>query len=124
MMTRKLQRFLLVTTSLFFLLQVASAQTATIAKADAFFFSKDWSSAKTTYEAALKDTSVNAIAWNRLGFSNYNLKLYDAALKNYQISLSLNPPPGLKPIVYSRIAKIHALKNDKQDAYKIGRAHV
>ncbi len=117
MMTRKLQRFLLVTTSLFFLLQVASAQTATIAKADAFFFSKDWSSAKTTYEAALKDTSVNAIAWNRLGFSNYNLKLYDAALKNYQISLSLNPPPGLKPIVYSRIAKIHALKNDKQDAY-------
>jgi len=87
-----------------------------LSEADSLFMNKEWASARKLYEYVLKDTSYNCVEWNRLGFSNYNLKIYDDALKDYEKSLSQNPPPPLKALVYSRIAKIHAIKNEKQKA--------
>jgi hypothetical protein len=78
---------------------------------------QDWKNAKAAYETGLKENDANALAWNRLGFSNYNLQLFKVALSNYEKSLSLNPPKTLKGIVYSRIAKINAINNDKQKAF-------
>ena len=114
---RLLQQFFLSLSLCLLLLQTAAAQSPAIKKADSLFFAKDWENAKVAYTAALGDTSTNAIAWNRLGFANYNLAYYDAALKYYERSLTLNPPAGLKPIAYARIAKIYALKNDKQKTF-------
>ena len=107
-----------ISTLLFLLLcEVSFAQNPLIRKADSLFLAKDWRNAKKYYEAVLKDTSRDALSWNRLGYSAYNLKFYKAALKNYERSLSLNPSAGLKSILYSRMAKIHALNNDKEKAY-------
>ncbi len=102
---------------LFITLQAMFAQTPLLQKADSLFFAKDWKNAKIMYDAALTDTTTNALAWNRLGFTNYNLQLFDLALKNYEKSLSQNPAANLKSVVYSRMAKVHALTGDKQHAY-------
>src|SRR5258706_9011045 len=88
-----------------------------ISTADSFFLARDWQMAKRGYESILKDTSTNSLAWNRLGFANYNLRIYDLAISNYKKSLSLNPPGPLKSLVYSRIAKIKAIQNEKQEAF-------
>ncbi len=99
-------------------IQSATGQNATILQADSLFAVSDWQNAKFAYESVLKDTSNNAVAFNRLGFANYHLKLYDAALLNFEKSLSKKPSPGLKPIIYSRMAKIYSLKNEKQNAFR------
>ncbi|MEP6710776.1 MAG: tetratricopeptide repeat protein [Ferruginibacter sp.] len=103
---------------------ITNAQTAvqpllngSIQIADSFFLARNWTKAKQLYETILKDTSKSALAWNRLGFTYYNLKMNDAALKCFKKSLSQMPPPALKIIVYSRMARIHALHNDKQIAF-------
>ena len=88
-----------------------------IVTADSFFLARNWKQAKQIYEAVLNDTTKNSLAWNRLGFSNYNLKLYDAALKCFQKSIAQNPQPVLRGIVYSRIARIYAVKNDKLNTF-------
>ena len=64
--------------------------------ADSLYFAQDWKNAKKIYETVLGDTSHNSIAWNRLGFSNYNLGNNDEALKGFQKSLAFNPIPPVK----------------------------
>ena len=83
-----------------------------ISKADSVFIAANYRLAKQMYESLLKDTTQNPLAWNRLGFSNYNVKNYAAALRCFEKSLSQNPTPPLKAIVYSRMAKIYAVQND------------
>ena len=85
-------------------------------KADSFYFTQDWSSARNMYEKLLGDTSQNSIAWNRLGFSDYNLGNYDKAMRCYKNALAFNPIPPVKASAYSRMARISALKNEKQKA--------
>jgi tetratricopeptide (TPR) repeat protein len=87
-----------------------------IAKADSLFAVRDWSSASHLYESALTDTTNNSLAWNRFGFANYNLGKYDDALRNYEKSLSQHPAPFLRSLVFSRIAKVQAIKNNRQAA--------
>ncbi len=94
----------------------AKAQTSQLHKADSLFLAQDWKNAQQQYVMLLKDTSHNALAWNRLGFSNYHLGKYDEAMKNYERSLSLNPSPGLKAVLYPRIAKINVLQNKVNQA--------
>lgn len=89
---------------------------AQISKADSCFAARNWSMAKQIYESVLKDTTQNSLAWNRLGFTDYSLGLFDEALKCYQKSLSQRPALPLKATVYSRMARIHALNNNKQKA--------
>lgn len=85
--------------------------------ADSFFTAHNWGMAKQVYEEVLKDTTKNGLAWNRLGFSYYNLQIYDASLKCFKKSLSQTSNPVFKAIAYSRMARIHAIKNDKKSAF-------
>ena len=98
---------------------IAEAQNGspTTKAADSLFITGNWVMAKQAYESVLKDTTRNSLAWNRLGFTNYNLKNYDAAIKYYQRSLLQNPSFGLKAIVYARMARIHALQHNKETAF-------
>jgi tetratricopeptide (TPR) repeat protein len=84
--------------------------------ADSLFTIKQWKQAKESYTRYLKDTSTNAIAWNRLGYSNQNLGLYDDALKNYQKSLANKPSPPVRSIVFVRTAMVYSLLNKTNDA--------
>ena len=88
-----------------------------IARADSFFQAQKWQMAKELYESVLTDTITNPLAWNKLGFSNYNVKKYDDAMKCFKKSLSQNPPPPLSGIIYSRTARILAIKNEKQKTF-------
>lgn len=85
-------------------------------KADSLFYAQDWSSARNMYEKLLGDTSHNSIAWNRLGYSDYNLGNYDRAMRCYKNALTFDPIRPVKASAYSRMAMISALKNEKQKA--------
>jgi len=93
-----------------------SARLQTLQTADSLFFAQEWRAAKNTYEKILSDTSHNGIAWNRLGFSNYNLGNYDKAIQCYNKALTFNGSAGLKASVYSRMARVQALKDEKEKA--------
>jgi len=98
----------------------AGAQSKLLAmkKADSFYFAQDWANAKKMYDAILTDTSSNGIAWNRLGFSNYNTGNYPDALKDYKKALSYKPVPPLKASAYSRMARVNALQNHAEEAIR------
>ncbi|MBC7401407.1 MAG: tetratricopeptide repeat protein [Mucilaginibacter sp.] len=91
--------------------QGAFAQASTLKIADSLFAKQSWKAAKEKYISYLKDTSVNALAWNRLGYSNQNLKLYDAALVNYRKALANKPSQGVINVVLVRMAKTYSLLN-------------
>ena len=91
--------------------------TYTLKIADSLFTAQQWSDAIPAYESVLKSTPVNALGWNRLGFSYHNTGNYDKALTNYLKSLEQKPAPGLETVVQSRIARIYSLKNDKEKAF-------
>lgn len=84
--------------------------------ADSLYTIKQWKAAKENYVRYLKDTSTNAIAWNRLGYSNHNLGLYDEALKDYQKALANKPSPPVKSIVFARTAMVYSLLNKTKEA--------
>ncbi|MBX9780818.1 MAG: tetratricopeptide repeat protein [Chitinophagaceae bacterium] len=87
-----------------------------IAKADSLFMAQNWASAKSIYEKVSKDTVLAPISWVRAGFSNYNLRNYDDALVQYKKALTLKPAVAAMPIIYARMAKVYAIKNQKEDA--------
>lgn len=86
-------------------------------KADSLFTAGNFGLAKQAYESVLKDTTRNPLAWNRLGFSNFNVKMYDEAMRNFEKSLSQNPPPPLKALIFSRIARIYIAKGNTAKAF-------
>jgi tetratricopeptide (TPR) repeat protein len=96
--------------------QTVSQSTSLLQLADSFYYQSNWKSAKEKYILYLKDTSVNAVAWNRIGFSNYNLGMYDDAVKSFERSLANNPYPQLKNIVESRLAKTYAVINNPEQS--------
>jgi tetratricopeptide (TPR) repeat protein len=110
--------FLLVTSISSAIAQNTMKNTARdlIKVADSLYYAQDWKNAKKMYESVLKDTSHNSIAWNRLGFSNYNLGNNDEALEDFQKALAYNPMPPVKASALSRMARVQALKNENQKA--------
>ncbi len=92
------------------------AQLSGIKKADSLFFAKNWSQAKTVYGQSLTDTTQNALAWNRLGYSDQQLKLYGEALHCYNKALAFGATPPLKGIILSRTARVLALTGKKDEA--------
>ena len=87
-----------------------------IRKGDSLFLARDYKNAKLVYEKVLKDTSRNATAWTRLGFSNYMLGQYDVALKSLEKSLTQKPIRPVKANTFASLARIHAIKNERQKA--------
>ena len=77
--------------------------------ADSLFAIKEWKAAKENYVRYLKDTSKNALAWNRLGYCNHNLGKYDEALKDYQKALANKPNPPVRSVLSERIARVYSL---------------
>ncbi|MEO8763654.1 MAG: tetratricopeptide repeat protein [Ginsengibacter sp.] len=95
---------------------IATKDQNLIKLADSLYYAQDWKNAKIIYESFLKDTSHNSIAWNRLGFSDYNLGNTDKALKSFEKSLANIPIPPVKASALSRMARVHALRNEKEKA--------
>src|SRR5258708_12450283 len=108
--------FLMTVFGLFSLQAGAQSKLPVMKKADSLYFAQDWASAKKMYDSILTDTSSNGIAWNRLGFSNYNTGNYNDALKDYQKALAYKPVPQLKASAYSRMARVNALQNNEDAA--------
>lgn len=96
----------------------ANAQMPGLKIADSIFQQKNWKAAGNIYASILKDTSTNALEWNRLGLCNYNLGRYTVALKNYKQALSNKPSAFLKGLVEERIARIYGKKNKPDSALK------
>ncbi len=88
----------------------------TIKTADSLFQAQNWKKAKQVYESVLTDTTNNSLAWNRLGYSNFNLKFYSDAIKCYRKAISQKQFPALKPIIYVRLSRVLALTNDNKNA--------
>jgi tetratricopeptide (TPR) repeat protein len=82
--------------------------------ADSFYFSNDWSNAEKLYKQLLKDTSTNSVEWQRLGFVYYNLGKPDEALINFKKAEATNPPAAMQSYLYSRMAKVYSVKNDRE----------
>jgi tetratricopeptide (TPR) repeat protein len=85
-------------------------------KADSIFNSQNYALAKTEYENIFKTDPGTALAWNRLGFSCYNLGQFDEAITNFTKSLTLNPSDQIKPIILSRLSKSYGAKGEKENA--------
>jgi tetratricopeptide (TPR) repeat protein len=77
--------------------------------ADSLFGIKEWKAAKANYVRYLKDTSKNALAWNRLGYCNHNLGKYDEAMADYERALDNKPNPPLRSVLSERIARVYSL---------------
>ena len=92
-------------------------QQATIQQADSLFIARNWSAAIPVYETVLKSEPNNGLAWNRLGFSYHSISNYDKALVNYSKSLEYKPNAGLEITIQSRMARVYAVKNDKEKAF-------
>jgi tetratricopeptide (TPR) repeat protein len=88
----------------------------TIALADSFYSEHHWKKAADLYHEILQDTSSNALAWNRFGFSQYNLGNINDAMKAYQKSLGLHPTPLLKQVLILRMARIYAREKKYDEA--------
>jgi len=92
-------------------------QTQTgLQEADSFFLNKNWAAAKEKYTSHLGDDSSNSQVWNRLGYCNQNMGLYSEAIRDYNKSLSNNPSPQIKNIVFYRLASVYSLMNKTEDA--------
>ena len=86
-------------------------------QADSLFGLSSWAKAIPLYESVLKSTTENGLAWNRLGYCYQNVGNLDKGMAAYRTSLSKNPPKALEATVYSRMARVQSIKNEKDDAF-------
>lgn len=89
----------------------------TIEQADSLFSASAWKNAVTAYEGILKEAPQNSAAWNKLGFCYHNLGDYNKALNSYNKSLEYKPATQLEAIIHSRLARVYALRNEKEKAF-------
>src|SRR5689334_6932586 len=78
---------------------------------DSLFAAQQWQAAIPLYENAVKSGVNTALTWNRLGFCYHNVGQIDAAIKDYEISLSNKPAAFLEQVVQSRLARAYSVKN-------------
>ena len=89
----------------------AQKAKSSLQMADSLYAKQDWKGARQNYLKYINDTSTNAIAWNRLGYSNHNLGFYDEALKDYQKALENKPSPPVRGVALERMARVYSLLN-------------
>ncbi|HVS92579.1 MAG TPA: hypothetical protein VHE59_11130 [Mucilaginibacter sp.] len=87
-----------------------------LSEADSLYTIGNYKAAAGKYVTYLQDTSTNAPAWNRAGFSNQNIGNYAEALRDYQRSLANHPAPFIRSSVNSRMARILSIQNKTGDA--------
>ncbi len=94
--------------------QGVAASTYLLQAADSLYQSQQWKPAKDKYVQYLKDSANQALYWQRLGYCNHHLGLYNEAIANYEKALTLNPVQQLKFTIEARIARSYGqLKNEK-----------
>ena len=103
----------------FFQGTTATAQTTVhrslLRAADSLFQLQQWKPAKEKYQQYLTDTVTSPITWNRLGYCNYNLGLYQQSISQYEKALTLNPAAQVKYVIEVRLARSYGqLKNDRE----------
>jgi tetratricopeptide (TPR) repeat protein len=84
--------------------------------ADSLYTNKNWAAAKMKYVTCLKEDGSNSMTWNRLGYCNQNLGLYEEAMRDYDQALSHQPVPMVKNIVLFRKATLYSLMNKPAEA--------
>lgn len=106
---------------LLFLFSSTSAQTpvasVTSNKADSLYYAQDWERARAAYQQALAKEAGTSLAWSRLGYCEYKLGKYDESLAHYERSAGMNPSAPLQPVLYSRMARVLALKSEPDKMY-------
>ena len=88
----------------------------TLPYADSLLSAGDSKSARELYSKIVKDTTQNAGAWTRYGFSNLNLKNYDEALRYFEKALTLKPATPVRMNAYAGLARAYSMKNNKVKA--------
>jgi len=84
---------------------------ADLKTADSFYTEQHWNVAKLEYQRYLEKDSTNSIVWNKLGFCNQYLNLYQEAIRDYNKALTNNPPGPVKNITWIRLAMVYSLMN-------------
>src|SRR4051794_18888156 len=84
--------------------------------ADSLYQLSDFTKALQLYEKVVKQTTNNAIVWNRLGYCYHNAGKYTEALQCYEKSLANNPAPLLKQFVEARMSRIYSQQKDNVKA--------
>lgn len=83
--------------------------------ADAAWNSQNWEAASASYKLVVKEQPKNGQAWHRLGYSLHALGKLDDAMKAHEQTLAF---PQFAPIGAYNTACVHALKGDKEKAFK------
>jgi len=93
--------------------QVKAQNNTLLQAADSLFTGNKWKAAKEKYVSYLADTSAakNAVAWNRLGYCNYNLGLYQDALTDFNKVLANKPVPPVRNVAMTRMSRVYAAMN-------------
>ena len=84
--------------------------------ADSFYMAQHWAAAKKEYLNFLRNDSTNSVAWNRLGFCNQNIGLYQEAIHDYNKSMENNPSVPVKNVVMIRISMTYSLMNKAEES--------
>src|SRR4051812_8708577 len=92
------------------------AQTPALQEADSLYSNHNWKAAKQKYTSYLGDTSKNAGVWNKLGFCNYNIGLYEDAIADFNKTLANKPVPPVKNSALVRMSRVYAALNKVDDA--------
>ncbi|MEO6981165.1 MAG: hypothetical protein ABI113_22410, partial [Mucilaginibacter sp.] len=92
------------------------AQTRALQEADSLYSNYNWKAAKEKYASYLGDTSKNAGVWNKLGFCNYNIGLYEDAIADFNKTLANKPVPPVKNSALARMSRVYAAMNKVDDA--------
>jgi tetratricopeptide (TPR) repeat protein len=99
------------------LIQTTEGQTnADLKTADSFYTKQHWTTAKLEYQRYLEKDSTNSMAWNKLGYCNQNLNLYQEAIRDYTLALANNPPGQVKNIALMRTAMVYSLMNKTKES--------
>jgi tetratricopeptide (TPR) repeat protein len=97
--------------------EMAFGQTAgKLQQADSFYANHEWSSAKGEFIRFLRNDSSNSMVWNKLGFCNQHLGLYQEASEDYKMTLKANPPILVKNIAMVRMSMAYSLLNKPAEA--------
>ena len=92
-----------------------SAHRSLLQSADSLFQAQQWKAAKEKYQQYGMDTVTNPVTWNRLGFCNYNLGLYQPSIGNYEKALTLGPAPPVRTVIEVRLARSYGrLKKERE----------
>ncbi len=105
----------LILSATFFISSVAYSQPI-LSTADSFYFKGDFVKAIPLYKTYLSDTSTNPLLWQRLAFSTFQTGDFKMSLGYYKKAFSLNPPGGLKYVMYSNILKLYDTLNMGKEA--------